>query len=101
MPGTWQTCAAKQKYEHMLQLGIIRHSSSARSSALYMVQKKTPGDLCPCGDYRALNCPTAPDRSQVPHIHNFSLLLQGATIFLKIDLVLAYHQSLFLLPTSL
>ena len=41
---------AKQGFEHMLQLGIIRLSSSTWSSPLHMVPKKTPGDWHPCGD---------------------------------------------------
>ena len=52
---------ARQEFEQMLQQGIIQPSSSPWASPLHMVPKKTPGDWCPCGDYRALNKVTTPD----------------------------------------
>ncbi|BHF58520.1 hypothetical protein SprV_0100147200 [Sparganum proliferum] len=84
--------AAKAEFEHMLQLGIIRPSESPWASPLHMVPKATSDDWRTCGDYRALNNATIPDRYPVPHLQDFAGALFGKSVFSKIDFVRASHQ---------
>ena len=82
---------ARQKFNHVLQLEIIRPSSSPWLSPLHLVPKKTGGWHL-CGDYHTLNTITVSDRYLIPHLHNFSGTLNGTTVFSKLDLIKAFHQ---------
>lgn len=75
----------------MCQMGIARPSKSAWSAPLHLVSKKN-AKWRPCGDYRALNARTIPDKYTVPHIEDFAQQLHGRKYFSTIDLVRAYHQ---------
>lgn len=82
--------AAKLEFQHMLDQGICRPSRSCWSSPLHLATKKD-GSWRPCGDYRALNRITVPDRYPVPNLHDFNSQLSGCTIFSRIDIVRAFH----------
>ncbi|GFT80440.1 hypothetical protein TNCV_1713751 [Trichonephila clavipes] len=83
---------AKMEFQHMLDLGHMRPSSSNYSSPLHMVPKKESNDWRPVGDFRALNAQTKKDKYPIPSILDFTSDLHGAKIFSHIDLVKAFHQ---------
>lgn len=81
---------AKQQFEDMIRDGTARPSDSPWASALHLAPKKN--SWRPCGDYRALNARTIPDRYPIRHIEDYAHRLAGCTTYSKIDLVSAYHQ---------
>lgn len=74
---------AKKEFDTMLMEG---------RSPLHLVPKKTEGEWRHCGDYRALNARTIPDRYPVRHINDFTHRLKDCTVFSCLDLVKAYTQ---------
>jgi hypothetical protein len=80
----------KAEFVAMLRDSTARRSESSWSSALHIVPKEN--GWRPCGDYRALNARTTPDRYHDRHIYDYSHQLFGCSIFSKIDLVRAYNQ---------
>lgn len=82
---------ARNEYEEMLCNGTARRSESSWSSPLHLVRKKDDS-WRPCGDYRALNARTIPDRYPIRHLHDFAYQLSGSRVYSKIDLVKAFNQ---------
>uniref|UniRef100_A0ABD2XPF2 Reverse transcriptase domain-containing protein n=1 Tax=Trichogramma kaykai TaxID=54128 RepID=A0ABD2XPF2_9HYME len=82
---------ARKEFDDMLLAGTARASESSWSSPLHLAPKGD-SDWRPCGDYRALNARTIPDRYSIRHIHDASFFIDGCSIFSKIDLVKAYQQ---------
>ncbi len=82
--------AAMDNYiEESLAAGVIRPSTSAGAGFLF-VGKKDEG-FRPCIDYRGLNKNTIRNHYPLPLMATAFELLQGASIFTKLDLRIAYH----------
>lgn len=86
-----KTAEVKKQLGDLQDQGIIRPSSSNWASPIHLV-KKSDGSWRMCGDYRALNAITVPDRYNVPYLQDFSYILFNCVIFSKADLLRAFHQ---------
>lgn len=73
-----------------LAAGIIHPSSSPAGAVFFSVEKKD-GFLRPCIDYRGLNEITVRNRYPLPLMSSAFEMLQGATVFSKLDFRNAYH----------
>lgn len=82
---------AMEKYiMDSLAAGIIRPSSSPVGAGFFFVEKKDKS-LRPCIDFRQLNSITVKNKYTLPLLSSTFELLQGATVFSKLDLRNAYH----------
>lgn len=73
-----------------LAAGIIRPSSSPVGAGFFFVERKGKS-LRPCIDYRGLNKITVKNKYPLPLLSSAFELLQGATMFSKLDLRNSYH----------
>lgn len=80
----------QEEFRLMQELGICRPSKSPWASALHIVPKKD-GQIRPCGDYRALNAISKPDRYPIPRLQDFTYGLAGKKTFARLDINRAYH----------
>lgn len=104
-PGSSPVCVRPYLYSHyhkddiqrqvqeMKEQGIVRDSSSAYSSPVFLVKKKDATWRL-CVDYRALNKLTIPDKYPIPVVDGVLEESYDATYFSKIDLKAGYHQIL-------
>lgn len=81
----------RQEIEYLLERKMVRPSKSPWSSPIHL-QSKQSGGWRLCGDFRALNSKTVPDRYPTGHSHDIFIGLHKKKIFSTLDLTRAYHQ---------
>ena len=81
----------KAQIDKLLELGILRPSTSPWSSGIITVRKKD-GRVRICVDFRAVNGITEPDPYQMPLIEELLDILGSAKFISKVDLNKGFHQ---------
>ena len=83
--------AAEEEVQRMLDMGVIRPSTSPWSSPIVLVQRED-GKLRFCIDYRKLNAVTKKDSFPLPRIDDSLNALEGSCWFSTLDLASGYWQ---------
>jgi hypothetical protein len=81
----------KKQLTELQEAGYIRPSSSPWGAPVLFVQKKD-GSQRMCVDYGSLNDVIMKNKYLLPRIEDLFNQMRGARVFLKIDLLLGYHQ---------
>lgn len=82
---------ARETFKEYLENGDVEVSKSPWASPLHMAPYKGDKPWRACGDYRALNAKTKPDKYPIPNILDFNSELRGAKIFTVLDIKKAYN----------
>ena len=90
IPPKWKD-EVRDQVDKLLELGIIRPSTSPWSSSVVTVKKKD-GGVRICIDYRAVNQITLPDPYLMPLIEEILDTLASARFISKVDLNKGFHQ---------
>jgi len=80
-----------EEISKMLDMGVVRHSSSPWSSPVVLVPKKTGGFRF-CVDFRKLNAATKKDSFPLPRIDDILETLNSCTYFTTVDQAWGYWQ---------
>ena len=89
--GGKELATLREHLDEGIELGRIRHSTSAARSPVIFVPKKD-GQLRMCVDYRGLNAVTLKNRHALPLISELLDRVVGMAFFTKLDLAEAYHR---------
>ena len=81
---------AKEEFEKLQQLGVVRPSKSPWAAPIHLVPKGNSWRVT--GDYRRLNNVTKKDRYPINNIDALRGILYGKKVFSKMDLVRGYNQ---------